>query len=69
MAGVVITKCVICKEWIMPTEYGWAHGNNAAPVAEGRCCDDCDEKLVIPTRIRNMLLSVYEKALLGVDEE
>ena len=52
MAGVVITKCVICKEWIKPTEYGWTHGNNAAPVVEGRCCDDCNKNVVIPTRLR-----------------
>lgn len=45
-----MTKCVICKNWITPTEYGWSYGNNAAPIAEGRCCDDCNQ-IVILTRM------------------
>lgn len=38
--------CDICK---MPFN-GW--GNNAEPVvADGRCCDDCNMKYVLPTRL------------------
>ena len=34
-------KCSICKE-----EYiGW--GNNAWPINEGRCCNDCNDKVVL----------------------
>lgn len=37
-------KCSICgKEFI-----GW--GNNAYPVNDGRCCDECNFKVVIPRR-------------------
>lgn len=27
------------------------YGNNARPVNGGRCCDDCNFKIVIPKRI------------------
>jgi hypothetical protein len=27
-------------------------GNNARPINDGRCCDDCNTLLVIPARIR-----------------
>ena len=27
------------------------YGNNARPVNDGRCCDDCNFKIVIPKRI------------------
>ena len=30
-------------------------GNNAEPVKSGRCCDTCDQTVVIPRRIRDML--------------
>ena len=36
--------CVICKKSFA----GW--GNNAAPVADGKCCDDCNGAVVIPAR-------------------
>lgn len=43
-------KCVICGK----TFYGF--GNNPAPVKNtGRCCDDCDSLVVIPTRIKLFL--------------
>jgi hypothetical protein len=29
-------------------------GNNAYPVNDGRCCDDCNSTTVIPARIRAM---------------
>ena len=30
---------------------GWAGGNNARPINDGRCCDNCDNTVVIPQRI------------------
>lgn len=37
--------CSICGK-----EYsGW--GNNAEPINEGRCCDDCNASAVIPARL------------------
>ena len=41
-----IQKCVICKE----TFKGF--GNNPLPVKlKGRCCDKCNDEVVIPTRL------------------
>lgn len=38
-------KCCICgKEF-----EGW--GNNANPVKDGTCCDDCNDNVVLPVRI------------------
>lgn len=39
-------KCVICK-----AKYE-GYGNNAMPIIEGRCCNDCDGRLVVPLRIK-----------------
>jgi len=54
-------NCVICNEPIKPLlhpttgEVVWEHGNNAEPVAEGRCCDDCNWKEVMPKRFDDAL--------------
>ena len=40
--------CQICKEFY----YGY--GNNAQPVANGRCCDDCNAMRVIPARLAQL---------------
>ena len=38
--------CAICgKEFV-----GW--GNNALPVADGLCCDECNYEKVIPARLK-----------------
>ena len=42
-------KCVVCDEQY----YGF--GNNAAPLKEGRCCDDCHWKRVLPARINEVI--------------
>lgn len=52
------TKCVICQDWCeeKKTPDGrvyWSEGNNADPVADGRCCDVCNVTVVIPTRLRS----------------
>ncbi len=44
-----IIKCILCNHFIRP-KYDWTLGHNAEPLAEGRCCDDCN-KLVIVERI------------------
>ena len=49
-------KCVICNGEIeaQKTPEGvvfWTHGHNAAPVAEGQCCDDCHNTYVLPNRL------------------
>jgi hypothetical protein len=33
-------NCVICKE------SSKGHGNNAQPLANGKCCDDCDKTVL-----------------------
>jgi hypothetical protein len=43
-------KCIICKGEIEQKEH-WAEGNNAEPIAKGRCCDACNMTVVIPTRL------------------
>lgn len=50
-------KCCICgKDFI-------GYGNNPAPVKDkGRCCDDCNIHIVIPTRVQAMLFGpIYDK--------
>ena len=44
--------CCICGKPLVNERYGDRYfGNNANPVFDGRCCDDCDNKFVIPARI------------------
>lgn len=38
--------CVICGKEIE------GYGNNAAPVKDGRCCDDCHYNVVVPARLK-----------------
>lgn len=40
--------CVICGKPIPESEFG---GCNASPVKEGFCCQDCNDKYVIPARV------------------
>ena len=49
-------QCVICKgeiekRYTASGEMYWDSGNNALPVADGRCCDKCDCLVVIPARM------------------
>ena len=50
-------KCVICKGSIEPDktpdgQIYWEGGNNAEPVAEGRCCNLCKDTVVFPARLK-----------------
>lgn len=45
-------KCSICEKEIPAKDGGWSSGNNAQPVNNGRCCDQCDTYVVIPARLR-----------------
>jgi hypothetical protein len=42
--------CSICNEEIQ-AKGDWVLGNNAEPINEGRCCDDCNWRVVIPARL------------------
>ena len=45
-----VLKCSICGDIIKPNWIGWEYGNNAQPINNGRCCDDCNYAHVIPAR-------------------
>ena len=44
-------KCCICGRKIEIKNKNWDKGHNAQPVKSGRCCDDCNFKVVIPARL------------------
>lgn len=51
-----LLMCSICGNEIKPHPIsGWAGGNNANPINDGRCCDYCDNNVVIPKRIEMIL--------------
>ena len=43
--------CSICQDPIEVNWMGWADGHNAMPVNDGRCCDRCNDSIVIHARI------------------
>lgn len=56
-----INYCSICGTELWSNYHGYEYlGNNAYPVNDGRCCDDCNSKYVIPARLRQMYASVKE---------
>lgn len=46
-------ECCICRQEIPPVG-DWTQGNDAWPVADGRCCNQCDMAVVVPARLREM---------------
>ena len=46
-------KCCLCKREIEKVGT-WIQGNNAMPLKDGRCCDECNYTQVIPARLREM---------------
>ena len=46
-------KCCLCEKEIEKVG-DWDKGNNAEPVASGRCCGECNNTKVIPARIEQM---------------
>ena len=42
--------CSICQYPIEVNWMGWADGNNAMPVNDGRCCDRCNDSIVLHAR-------------------
>ena len=56
-------KCKICNETFL------GHGHNAEPIANGRCCDVCNDTKVIPLRLDLMsLIQDTDKMLVGDSE-
>ena len=54
--------CCICGE-----EYK-GYGNNAEPYKKGRCCDQCNRKFVIPSRLNKLRNSKNESLKLTEEE-
>ena len=52
-------ECCICENEIEKKYHNgkmyWDSGNNAQPVKDGRCCDRCNTKIVIPVRFAQAL--------------
>ena len=50
-----MVKCCLCGEAIEVNFLsGWSQGNNAMPLADGRCCDMCNND-VIQERIKRVM--------------
>lgn len=47
-------KCSICFKTIGVDANGWDGGHNAQPVNNGRCCESCNDTVVITARLRQM---------------
>ena len=43
-------ECSICGDAIKKNSHGF-YGHNPEPVSDGRCCSECNGKVVIPYRI------------------
>ena len=39
----------------------WTKGHNALPVKDGRCCSDCNNKVVVPLRIMKSISSKVQE--------
>ena len=53
-------NCSLCGNEIKKTPMGWALGNNPHPLMKNendRCCDECNENYVLPTRVILLQLS------------
>ena len=55
-------KCVICGRAFC------GYGNNAEPVKDGLCCDECNAYHVIPARIFNALCRQCDENEKGVEK-
>ena len=53
--------CCICKKTI-PVVGDWHTGNDAWPVADGRCCNDCDMAIVLPARLARVMNDAWPVA-------
>jgi len=49
MENEILDPCVICGDSIAENAVTsfWLKGNNAQPLAEGQCCDICNEAVVV----------------------
>ena len=47
----------------------WTEGHNAAPLSEGRCCDNCNITKVIPARLARLKRNFAKESLAKELEE
>ena len=60
-----IHVCIICAETIKPKFLGLdKEGNNAEPVADGKCCDNCNATVVVPQRFTDLQMSIIERKMI-----
>ena len=52
MSTIAEQKCSICFNEIGIDANGWDGGHNAHPINSGRCCDFCNETVVIKARLQ-----------------
>lgn len=51
--------CVLCDKTLEQGAFGsWIHGNNAWPLSEGQCCDQCNNDKVVPARMEELTSDV-----------
>jgi hypothetical protein len=60
--------CSICFNDITSVN-GWDSGNNAHPVNHGRCCQTCDDNIVIPARLTMMMRKVSNETFMAMQRE
>ena len=53
-------KCSICGN-IITGRHGWDGSHNADPINDGRCCDQCNQTVVIPARLREWAATAWVK--------
>ena len=52
MSTIAEQKCTICFNDIGVDDNGWDGGHNAQPINDGRCCNACNEEVVIKARLQ-----------------
>jgi len=63
-------NCCICADEIQADPSGWKEGHNAEPVVNGgRCCEDCNTTIIIPSRLMGApdFLGILKKERLDPD--
>ena len=52
-------KCCICGDPIQVHPLNlWDKGHNAQPKKEGRCCDTCNDTIVLTRRLKNAMKGI-----------
>lgn len=51
------TTCCLCKK----NEFDVRHGNNAQPIEDGTCCNECNKTIVVPVRMLQLFGEKMDK--------